>query len=85
VQALKAQATAIQEAGTSSTSQSQLSALAAQREEAIGAEISFLKQSLSPSQITTLENFLYQLFSLNNPAAQANSSIDQSSSTAAPQ
>jgi hypothetical protein len=85
VQTLNAQATAIQVAGTSPTSQTQLSGLAAQREANISAEISYLKQSLSPDKIATLEAFLDQLFSQNNPAAQANSDAGQSSPAAVQQ
>jgi hypothetical protein len=81
VQALNTQAAAIQAAGTTSMSQAQLSALSTQRETYISNEIAYLQQNLSPAEITTLQSFLYQLFSLPNPAAQANSSTGQSSST----
>lgn len=77
VQALNVQAAAIQAGGATSTSQAQLSALTTQREADISAEISYLQQNLSSAKITTLENFLYQLFSLPNPAGQSSSTAVQ--------
>ena len=82
VQALNAQVAVIEATGTSATIQTQLSALSAQREAYISAEISYLQQNLSPAEITILQNFLYQIFSLPNPTGHANSSAGQSSSTA---
>ena len=77
VQALNAQAAAVQAGGTTSTSQAQLSALTTQREADINAEISYLQQNLSPAEVTSLESFLYQLFSLPNPAGQSSSTAAQ--------
>ena len=66
LQALAAQATAIQTAGASSSNSAQLKALATQREADINAEISYLKQNVSPDKIKAFEAFLTQMFSPNN-------------------
>ena len=62
LQALAAQATAIQTAGASSSNSAQLKALATQREADINAEIASLKQALSPAKITAFETFITQFF-----------------------
>jgi len=65
--ALDKQAASIRAASTSSsTSQPQLQALAVQREADINAEISYLKQNVSPDKIKAFEAFLTQMFSPNN-------------------
>jgi hypothetical protein len=60
---LDAQVAAIRAAGPSVTSQAQLEALTAQREAAINAEITFLKQALPPHKIAAFETYIIQFFS----------------------
>lgn len=62
VNALDAQAATILVGGHTSTSYAQLSALTVQRETDINAEISYLKQLLSPAQIAALESFLTSFY-----------------------
>jgi hypothetical protein len=66
VKALDSQAKAIIENGPSPSGQTQLQTLTVQREAAITAEVTFLKQSLSPAKIAALEAFLTQFFSPAN-------------------
>ena len=68
VKALDAQAATIRAGGHTSTSYAQLSVLTVQREAAINAEISSLKQTLPPAKISALESFLTAFFSASNPA-----------------
>jgi hypothetical protein len=75
VQALDAQAATIRAAGPSSTSFDQLHALTVQREADINAEISYLKQNLSPGRINALEAFLTKFFSPNNAVPLPPSSV----------
>jgi hypothetical protein len=75
VQALDAQAVAIRAAGPSSTSFDQLHALTGQRETEINAEISYLKQNLSPGKMHALEAFLTTFFSPNNAVLRPTASV----------
>jgi len=77
VKALNAQAAAIRAGGHTSTSYAQLSALTVQRESDINAEISYLKQMLSPAQIASLESFLTTFFSPTNASPPGSSSGQQ--------
>ena len=62
IQALDAQAAAIRANGVSPSNTAQLQALTAQREADINAEITSLKQALSPDKITAFETFITQFF-----------------------
>ena len=66
VQDLDAQARAITAAGTSSSSHERLKALTVQREADLNAEVTYLKQNLSPDKIRGFETFLALFFSPKN-------------------
>jgi hypothetical protein len=63
VQALDDQAKTVIAAGPTPTTQSRLRVLTSQRDVAINAEVSFLKQSIPPAKIASLEAFLPKFFS----------------------
>jgi hypothetical protein len=68
--ALDAQAATIVAAGDPSTTAAQLQALDDQREAYINAEISTLKQALSPERITAFETFITQFYAPNPQTIQ---------------
>lgn len=59
---LNSQFAAIRAAGPSASNTAQLQTLIAQREAYVNAEISGLKQTLSPERIATFESFITQFF-----------------------
>jgi hypothetical protein len=63
VKDIDAQAAAIRAAGPSATSAAQLKALYVQREAAINAEITYLKQALPPDKLAAFEAYITQFFS----------------------
>jgi hypothetical protein len=63
VKALDTQATAIRAAGVSPVGRERLKDLTTQREAAINAEITHLKQTLPPDKIVLFEAFITQFFS----------------------
>jgi hypothetical protein len=75
IKSLDAQALAIKSAGLTSTSQSQLQALAAQREMAVNAEVSSLRAKLPPAKISALEVFMVQFFSQGSSIPKPSLSI----------
>jgi hypothetical protein len=77
VETLDAQAAAIRAAGPTASSSAQLKALAAQREEFINAEITYLKQTLSPDKIQAFETYIKQFFSPKKIVIQPSPSIAQ--------
>jgi len=77
VGALDAQAATIRAAGPSASSSAQLKALAAQREEYINAEITYLKQTLPPKKILAFESYITQFFSPKNLVIPTSSSTGQ--------
>ena len=77
VDALDKQAAAIIAVGPSASSSAQLKALAAQREADISAEITYLKQTLSPAKIQSLESYMRQFFSPKKIVIQTSPSTGQ--------
>jgi hypothetical protein len=82
---LNAQAAEIRSAGPSSANSAQMQALTVQREAAINAEISYLKQTLSPAKIMAFEAFITQLFSPANGVFHAPPSTGQTAPAAVQQ
>jgi hypothetical protein len=78
VAALDAQASALR-AGTATPDVTKLKALTVQREEAIHAEIVFLKQTLPPDRMSAFEAFLVQFFAPTNSVSFALPSTSQPS------
>ena len=75
IKSLNMQALAIQMASQTPTTQSQLKALALEREADINAEVSYLKGTLPSEKTTALEAFLTKFFSPANAVARPPSTI----------
>jgi hypothetical protein len=82
LQALDVQAATILAAGTSSANTAQLQALMAQRETYISAEITSLRQALSPERVMAFEVFITQFFAPKPLQTQVNSTSVQTTATA---